>query len=354
MKATNYKVPTNFYNIVKWAAIFIIIGGIKLSRPIVLPLFIALFVSITLSLPIGYLVKKKVNRGLAILLVLIVFGGSFFFMGEVIGTKFSQFAENAPKYAQIFNEKMAGTEMGDFMDDTVTGSQDKNKIMGFVFSTLSEVQRVIGQIVFISILTLFMVFELDVFPIKFRAIFGNKGNKTASKNLGLITVNITRYLGIKTVSSFFTGLFIYIGLRVIGVDYAVLWALLAFLFNFIPNIGSMIAAIPALMFVWLQLGNTGFFWAGMVFLFVNMIIGSVIEPKILGKGMGLSTFVVFLSLVFWGWVLGPIGMFLSIPLTMALKIIMTANSSSMYFSILLGTREEAEKIISNDKSDEND
>ena len=151
------------------------------------------------------------------------------------------------------------------------------------------------------------------------------------------------------MSSFATGLLIYISLKIIGVEYAILWSLLAFLFNFIPNIGSMIAAIPALMFSWIQLGGTGFLWTGMTYLFVNMIIGSFIEPKILGKGMGLSTFVVFLSLVFWGWVLGPIGMFLPVPLTMVLKIMLTSNQSSNYFAILLGTKEEAIQKIRKDR-----
>ena len=224
-------------------------------------------------------------------------------------------------------------------------------MLGFIFGIIAELQRVVGQIVFITILTLFMIFELEVFPIKFKAIFGRQGKKGAEANLKLITLNITRYLGIKTISSSATGLLIYVSLKIIGVDYAVLWAMIAFLFNFIPNIGSMIAAIPALLFAWVQLGNTGFLWAGIAYLIINMIIGSIIEPKILGKGMGLSTFIVFLSLVFWGWVLGPVGFFLSVPLTMVLKIILNSNESSKYFAILLGTREDAIAVIRKDRYD---
>ena len=343
------KVPSNYYAIVKWAAIFIIIASIKLSRPIVLPLLIALFVSITLSLPIKYLVQKKVNRNLATFIVLIVFGGSIYLIGDIIGIKSSEFVRNFPEFKELLSQKLSGTKLGDFLDETVVGGNDKNKIMGFVLSTLAAVQKVVGQVVFIALLTIFMIFELDVFPIKFKAIFGRKGNKGAVANLELITSNITRYLGIKTISSSATAILIYISLRIIGVDYAILWAMLAFLFNFIPNIGSMIAAIPALLFTWVQLGDNGFFWAGITYLFVNMIIGSIIEPRILGKGMGLSTFVVFLSLVFWGWVLGPVGFFLSVPLTMVLKIVLYSNESSKYFGILLGTKDEALKIIRKDR-----
>jgi len=343
------KVPKNFYAIVKWAAIFIIIASIKLSRPIILPLLIALFVSITLSLPISYLVLKKMNRNLATFIVLVVFGASIYLIGEIIGVKSSEFVSNIPQYKELLSQKLSGTDLGDFIDETIIGGNDKNKVMGFVLSTLAAVQKVIGQVVFIALLTIFMIFELDVFPIKFKAIFGRKGKKGAEANLRLITLNITRYLGIKTISSSATAILIYISLKIIGVDYAVLWAMLAFLFNFIPNIGSMIAAIPALLFAWVQLGNTGFLWAGIAYLVVNMIIGSIIEPRILGKGMGLSTFVVFLSLVFWGWVLGPVGFFLSVPLTMVLKIILYSNESSKYFGILLGTREDAINVIRKDR-----
>jgi AI-2 transport protein TqsA len=344
------KVPSNYYPIVKWAAIIIIFGALKLSRPIVLPLLIALFVSITLSLPIYYLVLKKIPRTLATIIVLVAFGGSVYLMGDIIGKSFSEFVRNLPEYRDILNEKLTGTQLGDLITETLTGeTQDKNKVLGFVINTLTAVQKVIGQVIFIALLTLFMIFELDLFPIKFKAIFGRKGKKGAEDNLALITKNITRYLGIKTVSSFLTALLIYIALRIIGVDYAILWAMIAFLFNFIPNIGSMIAAIPALAFAWVQLGGTGFLWAGLTYLIVNMIIGSIVEPKILGKGMGLSTFVVFLSLVFWGWILGPVGFFLSVPLTMVLKIMLSSNESSKYFAILLGTKEDAINVIRHDR-----
>jgi predicted PurR-regulated permease PerM len=341
--------PSNFYQIVKWASIVIIIAGIKLSTPIILPLFIALFLSITLSFPINFLVTKRVPRTLATIIILLSFGGLVYLIGDIIGKNSSEFFNNLPQYQKILSDKLAGTQVGDFINDTVAGEQDKNKILGFVLNTLSAVQRVVGKIVFIALLTVFMTFELDVFPIKFRAIFGRKGEKGASANIRLIANNITRYLGIKTVTSFLTALFIYIALKIIGVDYAILWAMLAFLFNYIPNIGSMLAAIPALLFTWIQLGNTAFLFAGLTYLFVNMIIGSIIEPKILGKGMGLSTFIVFLSLVFWGWIMGPVGMFLSVPLTMTLKIILNSNQSSKYFAILLGTRADAIAVIREDR-----
>lgn len=178
------------------------------------------------------------------------------------------------------------------------------------------------------------------------------GKAKAKINLNRITVNLRNYLGIKSLTSFATGAFIYIFLLLFGVKYAILWAVIAFLLNYIPNIGSLIAAIPAVIFSGIQLGSDYFLWVGLMYLAVNFIIGSLIEPKLLGKGMGLSTAVIFISLVFWGWLLGPVGMFLSVPLTMVLKVMLQTNESSKYFAILIGTKQEAENIIEENKKRE--
>ena len=119
------------------------------------------------------------------------------------------------------------------------------------------------------------------------------------------------------------------------VDYPLLWGLLAFLLNYIPNLGSIIAAVPTVLLTLVQLG-----WSAALIVFagysvVNVVIGSFIEPRFMGKGLGLSTLVVFLSLVFWGWVLGPVGMLLSVPLTMTLKIALESSEENRWLAKLL-------------------
>jgi len=123
-----------------------------------------------------------------------------------------------------------------------------------------------------------------------------------------------------------------------GVDYLVLWALLAFLLNFIPNIGSIIAAIPAVLLSFVQFGFTGAGITALGFFIVNIVMGNIIEPRYMGKGLGLSTLVVFLSLLFWGWVLGPVGMLLSIPLTMIVKLALEANQETRWIGVLLDNK----------------
>jgi len=148
--------------------------------------------------------------------------------------------------------------------------------------------------------------------------------------------SVNSYFSIKTWISLATGIFIAIWLAVIGVDYPLLWGLLAFLLNFVPNIGSIIAAVPALLLALVQLGGGEALLAGLGYVIANVVLGNVVEPKFMGKGVGLSTLVVFISLVFWGWILGPVGMLLSVPLTMIIKLALESRQQTQWLAILLG------------------
>ena len=139
-------------------------------------------------------------------------------------------------------------------------------------------------------------------------------------------------------------------MTIIGVDYAILWGLIAFLLNYIPTIGSFIAAAPAVLFALVQLGFGGALAALIAFVAVNIIIGSLVEPKLMGQGMGLSTFIVFLSLIFWGFVFGTVGMFLSVPLTMTVKIMLEHNPETRWIAIILGTKKDAKALIEENDS----
>jgi predicted PurR-regulated permease PerM len=122
---------------------------------------------------------------------------------------------------------------------------------------------------------------------------------------------------------------------VLNVDYPLLWGLLAFLLNYVPNIGSIIAAVPATLLALIQLGPTTALLTVSGYALVNIVLGNMIEPRFMGKGLGLSTLVVFISLAFWGWVLGPVGMLLSVPLTMILKIALAGNSTTRWISTMM-------------------
>ena len=146
-----------------------------------------------------------------------------------------------------------------------------------------------------------------------------------------------RYLVIKTLISTVTGLVVWLWLLILGVDYPVLWGTLAFLLNYVPNIGSIIAALPAVLLALVQLGVGTALLTILGFVVVNVVLGNLIEPKLMGRRLSLSALVVFLSLVFWGWVLGPIGMILSVPMTSLAKIALESYEGTRGLAIMLGS-----------------
>jgi AI-2 transport protein TqsA len=158
------------------------------------------------------------------------------------------------------------------------------------------------------------------------------------------TQNAKRYLVIKTLISASVGLVIWLWLLILGVDYPVLWGTLSFLLNYVPNIGAIIAALPVALLALVQLGVGSTLLTVLGFTVVHIVVGNIIEPKLTGKGMSLSTLVVFLSLVFWGWVLGPIGMILSVPMTSLVKIALESYESTGGLAIMLGTDADIELI----------
>ncbi len=333
-------------------AFIMIIAGVMYAESFITQLLMAFFISIICAQPIAWLQKKKVPQSMAITIVFVGIITLFIGFGELIGSSLSSFSEDAPKYEQNLREMVVTisqiAEEKGFKISSVemTNLFDASKVMGLTAGLLGQLGGFMGNTFTIIFLVLFLLMELDSFPIKTRAII--KGSRGSLAFLDTIGNSIRHYLSIKTITSLLTGTLIWISLAIIGVDYAIIWALIAFLLNYIPNIGSIIAAIPAVLFALVQLGFGGVIWTAGAFLAVNILIGNIIEPKIMGRGMGLSTFIVFVSLIFWGFVLGTVGMFLSVPLTMTIKIMIEQNPKSQWIAILLGTQDEAQSIIDND------
>jgi predicted PurR-regulated permease PerM len=329
--------------------IVIILAAAMHAQSIINPLLMAFFVSIICVQPILWLKKKRLSQGLA---VTIVIGGIFLlYLGtfELFTRSISIFIKDAPKYAENWNVLRASTDqvltergidIAIFEGGT---AMDPSKIMQYTSQLLDSFSEVMGQEITFLFLTIFLLAELNSVHLKFEVF--SKTSKRSIAHLESMSKSIQHYLSIKTVASLMTGLFIGIFLAIIGVDYAILWALVAFLLNYIPNIGSIIAAIPAVLFATLQLGVTGALWTAAVFVVVNMVIGNVIEPKIMGKGLGLSTFVVFFGLIFWGFILGPVGMFLSVPLMMVIKIWLEQRPNTQWIATMLGTDGDAERAL---------
>jgi len=180
-----------------------------------------------------------------------------------------------------------------------------------------------------------LLFDLTSIPDKVRGAVPN--SKPVLDYLATVTDSLKRYIVIKSLISLFTGVAVGLIVGLMGVDFPVLWGLLAFALNFIPNIGSILAAVPAVLLAMIQYGPASALIVAGGYVAVNLVVGNLIEPRVTGQGLGLSTLVVFLSLVFWGWVFGAMGMLLSVPLTMTIKIALESHPDSRWVAALLGS-----------------
>ncbi|MGC1390505.1 MAG: AI-2E family transporter [Bacteroidales bacterium] len=331
------------------AALIIIFAGVVYAKSIITPFLLALFISIICEQPISWLVKRKIPRWLA--LIIVIFGLIFLFSGFafLIGGTISSFSGNLSKYESTLTS--ISDSFTNFLNnkglkipqDQIFNLVQPAKILEFTANALNKLLNMMGNTFLIFLIILFTLMEFGSFSVKAKAIL--IGSDTSVSYFSTILQNIRHYLGIKTLICLLTGILIYIALLIIGVDYPLLWALIAGLMNYIPNIGSIIAAIPAVIFALVQLGFGGALWTLGSFMLVNNVLGNFVEPRIMGKGLGLSPLVVFLSLLFWGFILGPVGMFLSVPFTMTIKIILEQNEKTKWFSILLGTPDEAKTYL---------
>lgn len=340
---------SGYKKIMLFAASIIIIAAVMASKTIIIPILLAIFLSIICIQPILFLEKKKIPFQLAMGLVLGSMGFGLFFLLGFVGNSFAEFIKDLPIYEGKLHEKVLDliNNLNNFGAD-INPEQlieviDPGEILNFTAVAAGEMGRILSDSFIIIFIMIFILLETKSFLLKIKLLENTFGNSL--EYLNTISVSIRHYLSIKTYVSIVTGLIIWLWLYLIGVQYAVLWGVIAFLLNYIPNIGSLLAAIPTLIFSFIQLGFEGMLWTALCYVVVNIVMGSIVEPKVMGKGLGLSTLVVFLALIIWGFILGTVGMFLSIPLTITIKIILEQNDRTKWIAVLLGTEKETKQML---------
>jgi len=330
------------------AALVILIAGIRVAQPILVPFLLSLFIAIISGPPLSWLHRKGVPRALALLIVVaavIVIG---LILAVLVGNSIDDFSRSLPVYQARLKEQMTVllAWLGGLGINVPEGSLQEAFNPGAAMKMVARLLTGLGSVLtnaFLILLTvIFILFEASGFSAKLRATVADPDRSFETIDKFLSTIQ--RYMAIKTVVSLATGIAITVWLVILGVDYPLLWGLLAFLLNYVPNIGSLLAAVPAVLLALLQLGVGPALLAALGYLVVNIVIGTVIEPRFMGRGLGLSTLIVFLSLVFWGWVLGPVGMLLSVPLTMTVKIALDSSEDTRWIAVLMGPERSADVV----------
>jgi len=327
------------------AAAVVVLAGLKAAQSLAIPFLLSLFLAIICAPVVSWLTRWKIPTGVAVLIVVVALLAVFSGFGAVVGGSVDEFAAFAAQYQARFDGLLQSTtewfEAQDFDPESleILQTMQPGRLMNLLGGVLKNLAAVLSNLFLIILTMIFMLLEAASFPTKVRAAVGE--GRFDIENLSTIVTQIQRYLGIKTITSLTTGLVIGVWTAAIGLEFAVVWGLLAFLLNYVPSIGSIIAAIPAVLLALVQEGVGFAILVAIGYVVVNVTIGNLAEPYLMGRTLGLSTLVVFLSLVFWGWMWGSIGMLLSVPLTMIIKILLENTDDLQWVAVMLDSKRGA-------------
>ncbi len=297
-----------------------------------------------------WLEQKRIPYVVAVLLVVTGFAIVLVVIGVFVGTSLNSFYVALPSYQALLQKRISALQASlavngiTITDSLLVHQIDPEWIKRWTASLLRGLGSALFELVMILVAVMFILLEVPSFPVKFRAILGDP--QKDFHHFTKFVYDIQHYMNIKTAISLTVGILVGVWLFILGVDFPILWGFLVFLLRYVPNVGAIIAAVPAVLVAFIELGIGRAAQVAIGYLAVEFILGNVVEPMLMGRKLGLSTLVVIVSLIFWGNLLGIIGVFLCIPLTMTLKFVCENNKNTRWIAILLGPGVTPEKANS--------
>ena len=337
----------NTRTVLTLAAVIIVVYGMQMAKALLVPFLVAVFLALITVRPMLYMQSKRIPAVLAALVIVTIMMLILSLLGTVVGRSIAEFTAAIPSYQARLNAIVA--DILNFAVEHLNADpsiRDLNDIvdpgfaMGLVATLLNGLRSLLTNVFLIFFTMVFILLEASTVKTKFEASFGPSA--AAFERPRAFLVNLGRYLGIKTLVSFATGFLAWLLTWSIGLDFPLLWGMLAFLLNYVPTIGSIIAAVPPVLLAIVQLGPGEALAILTGYVAINILFGNLIEPRVMGYGVGISPLVVFVGLIFWGWVFGPVGMLLSVPLTMTLKLALENDEDTRWIAIFLGSERDAQ------------
>ena len=337
--------PRGFRILLTLASVVILIAGMRAAQELVLPFLVSVFIALVCAPPVFWMERKGLPAVLAVIVVATALLGAGVGIGAIVGGSVNDFMARLPQYQQRLGDETAAlrlwlNELGiDLAGSEILASLNPGTAMGLVGNLLTSVGALFANALLIALTVTFILLEASSLPRKLHTALGRSSSFFPAVSQFIHSVN--HYTALKTVISIVTGVVAALWVWIMGVDFPIIWGVLAFLLNYVPNLGSIVAAIPPVLLGFVQYGWGTAFLVAAGYAVINLVVGNMIEPRFMGQGLGLSTLVVFLSLVFWGWLFGPVGMLLSVPLTMMVKIGLENKEDTRWVAILLGPESES-------------
>jgi AI-2 transport protein TqsA len=310
--------------LVALAGVAITLYGMRYASGILNPIFLALFITLGASPALHWMQRKGVAPWLAVTIILVVFVVlAFMFLG-IMAASLSQLDDKLPVYKENLSNTMDSasawfSDRGIDISGLVSGAISPPKIVDFVAGLLKSAVGALGNVMLMILIVLFMISAAYSFP---RTLVEKmKISPTFRKSLTNFGETTRSYLFTKAWLSFIVAVVVTVIYYIFGVDFALLWGLFFFILSFIPNIGFVLSVIPPFFVTLLEFGFTRAVVVVLIVIVINTIVDNGLSPRIMGRSVGLSSLVIFLSLVIWGWVFGGIGALISVPLTLMVKLL---------------------------------
>lgn len=322
------------------AAVVIVLWGIYLAQSVLVLFLVSVFLAFIGRVPVVWMERQHVPSVVAVLIVMGAMVVLLMSIGVVVGASFSSFSNAWPSYQARMHDMLFGfkallARKGiRVTDEMLFGFNNPGAVMNFTAGLFAGLSSVLSNTLLVLFTMTFMLLEASGLPAKIRLVHAYP--KASLPQFAKFVDDIKRYTVIKTLINLVAGVLITAWLSVLGVDFPVLWGFLAFLLHFIPSVGSVIAAVPAVFLALIQLGGGSAALTAAGYLVIGMTLGNVVEPRVMGHRFGMSPLVVFLSLIFWGNLLGVVGALLCVPLTMTLKLACEAREDTRWIAVLLG------------------
>ena len=315
-----------------FAAIVVIAAGLKAAAVILVPGLLALFIAIVCSEPMKYMIGAGVPRWLSIVIIFFGLLGMTAVVPVVIGNSLASFTEQLPLYQERLDAIILGLtktlEEYGYSEFDLSAFTDTSAALGWVQVLLGALGGILSRYFLILILIIFILVDWP------------KAEELGQAHHWKSCAISSTTSPLKNFHSFVTGSLITGWVMLLGIDYPLLWGFLGFVLNFVPNIGSVLAAVPPVLLALLFQGWGMFFVASFGYVAINVGVSNFFEPRIMGQQLGLRFVVIFVSLILWGYILGPVGMLLAVPLTIILRIVLEINESTRWISALLAPSKE--------------
>ncbi len=303
------------------AYIIIIAAGMKLAAPVVNIILVSILVALTVMPLINWLIKKGVPKVLSLLITILVLIIVITFLAMMLSVAVVGIADKIPQYEQNLESFKDRTIefLSQFDIDASSVFHDKfynpEELIRFATEFISGIIATFSNFAVVFLFVIFII--IDSADLQYRIYKGEKKIEKGLLKLAELADGVRRYVSISAFTGFLTALGNLVLLLIIGVDFPFLWAFLSFLFSFVPNIGFILSVIPPAFLALAELGLTEAIIVVVGFIIINAIVENIIKPKYMGEELNLSLTVIFISLIAWSWILGPIGAVLAIPLTIS-------------------------------------